>query len=150
MMTGPRNSELARAQKQARDQLYRHGFHRKRRCTVLDHAKLILVRDPAEPRQTLFASLVYNDLMHWELNVCDYGFTAIVGVMTNEMKIECDRNTRALPMFRNPDGSGLRRFTHSSISPQAVGLRLCLYGYTHSVPVLLCYQKNVADRHSVL
>jgi len=69
MMTGPRNSELARAQKQARDQLYRHGFHRKRRCTVLDHAKLILVRDPAEPRQTLFPSLVYNDLMHWELNV---------------------------------------------------------------------------------
>ena len=111
MLAGPRNSELARAQKRARERLYRHGFHKKRRCTVLDHAKLILVRDPAERRQSLFASLIYNDLMHWELNVCDYGFAAIVGVMTNEMKVECDRNTRALPMFRNPDGSGLRRFT---------------------------------------
>ena len=111
MLTGPRNSELARAQKQAREQLYRHGFHQRYRCTVLDHAKLILVRDPAEHRQSLFASLIYNDLLHWQKNVCDYCFEAIVGVMTNAMQLECDRNTHTLPMFRNPDGSGIRRFT---------------------------------------
>ena len=30
--------------------------------------------------------------------------------MTKAMTIECDSNASQLPMFRNPDGSGIRRF----------------------------------------
>ena len=105
-----RRNALGRAQKRAREQLARHGFHRKRRCTLLDHASRILLRDPLEHRQTLFANIIYNDLLHWELNVCDYTFDTIVGVMTLSMKLECDANTLQLPMFRKPDGTGVRRF----------------------------------------
>ena len=105
-----RRNAVWRAQKRARQQLARHGFHRKRRCTLLDHASRILLRDPLAQRQMLFADVIYNDLLHWELNVCDYTFDAIVGVMTPSMKLECDENTRQLPMFRKPDGTGVRRF----------------------------------------
>ena len=109
--TRQRNA-LGRAQKRAREQLQRHGFSRKRKCTLLDHADRILVRDPSVQPELLFSSVIFNDLMHWELNCCDYGFEAILGVMTKEMKRECDNNARHLPMFRNPDGSGIRRFKH--------------------------------------
>ena len=105
-----RRTGLGRAQKRAREQLQRHGFHKKQRCTLLDHAGRILLQDPLEQRQPLFANVIYNDLLHWELNVCDYCFSAIVGVMTAEMKLECDENTFALPMFRQLDGTGIRRF----------------------------------------
>jgi len=105
-----RRNAFGRAQKRAREQLSRHGFHRKRRCTLLDHASRILLRDPQEQRVTLFANVIFNDLLHWELNVCDYTFDAIVGVMTPAMKLECDANTLLLPMFRKPDGTGVRRF----------------------------------------
>ena len=105
-----RRNAFAKTQKRAREQLARHGFHRKRRCTLLDHASRILLRDPLEERLSLFANVIYNDLLHWELNVCDYTFDAIVGVMTPSMKLECDENTRQLPMFRKPDGTGVRRF----------------------------------------
>lgn len=108
--TTRRRNALGRAQKRAREQLQRHGFHRKQRCTLLDHAKNILLRDPAIPRQLLFADVIFNDLLHWELNVCDYAFDAITGVMTPAMKMECDSNTRALPMLRKPDGRRVRKF----------------------------------------
>ena len=76
----------------------------------MDHASRILLRDPLEQRLTLFANVIFNDLLHWELNVCDYTFDAIVGVMTPSMKLECDANTSRLPMFRKPDGTGIRHF----------------------------------------
>ena len=109
---GPRarGRNHVRARKRAREQLQRHGFHKKQRCTLLDHAKSILVRDPQEPRQTLFAGVIFNDLLHWQLNCCDYGFEAITGVMTKDMKLECDENMSRLPMFRKADGTGIRRF----------------------------------------
>ena len=105
-----RRNALGRTQKRAREQLARHGFHRRRRCTLLDHATRILLRDPLEQRVSLFANVIFNDLLHWELNVCDYTFDAIVGVMTPSMKLQCDANTLQLPMFRKPDGTGVRRF----------------------------------------
>jgi len=108
--TTRRRNALGRAQKRAREQLQRHGFHRKRRCTMLDYASRILLRDPLQQREALFAHVIYNDLLHWELNVCDYTFDAIVGVMTPTMKLECDANTLQLPMFRKPDGATIRRF----------------------------------------
>ena len=77
---------------------------------MLDYASRILLRDPLNQRQELFAHVIYNDLLHWELNVCDYTFAAIVGVMTPAMKLECDANTLQLPMFRQPDGVPIRRF----------------------------------------
>ena len=104
------STSLYKAQKRARDQLQRHGLSNKRRCTLLDHAKCILVRDPAVARQSLFSSVIFNDLMHWELNCCDYAFNALLGVMTKEMKLLCDKNASRLPMLRNPDGSSIRRF----------------------------------------
>ena len=58
--------------------------------------------------------MIFNDLLHFELNCCDYGFNAILGVMDNAMKLQVDINARNLPVFRNPDGSGIRRFTHVS------------------------------------
>ena len=109
--TTRRRNAFGRAQKRAREQLHRHGFHRKHRCTLLDHARRILLRDPQQQRLSLFANIIFNDLLHFELNVCDYGFDAITGVMTAEMKLECDENTRLLPMFRKSDGTGVRRFT---------------------------------------
>ena len=105
-----RRNALGRAQKRAREQLARHGFHRRRRCTLLDHASRILLRDPLQQRVSLFANVIFNDLLHWEKNVCDYTFDAIVGVMTSSMKLQCDANTLQLPMFRKPDGRGVRRF----------------------------------------
>ncbi len=108
--TTRRRNAFGRAQKRAREQLQRHGFHKKQRCTLLDHAGKILLRDPQQLRQSLFANVIFNDLLHWQLNVCDYGFNAIVGVMTAAMKLECDANTRLLSMFRKPDGTGVRRF----------------------------------------
>ena len=104
------STPLGRTQKRARDQLQRHGFDNKRRCTMLDHAKLILVRNPRVVRQPLFHSVIYNDWLHWNKNCCDYAFDALRGVMTNAMTIACDSNACQLPMFRNPDGSGIRRF----------------------------------------
>ena len=108
------STSLYKAQKRARDKLERHGFSNKRRCTLLDHAKLILVRDPAVPRQSLFSSVIFNDLLHWELNCCDYAFNALLGVMTKDMKLQCDSNACGLPMLRNPDGSAIRRFEQVS------------------------------------
>jgi hypothetical protein len=105
-----RHNALARAQRRAREQLQRHGLHRRRRCTLLDHASRILLRDPREQRVSLFADVIYNDLLHWELNVCDYTFNALVGVMTPAVKLQCDANVLPLPMFRKPDGTGVRRF----------------------------------------
>lgn len=81
----------------------------------MDHAEEILLRDPARQRPSLFSSVIFNDLMHWELNCCDYCFDALLGVMTNEMKRKCDETAQKLPMFRNPDGSGIRRFTQVSL-----------------------------------
>lgn len=106
-----RRNALGRAQKRAREQLCRHGFHKKQRCHLLDHAKSILVRNPNQQSQSLFAGVIFNDLLHWQLNCCDYGFEAIEGVMNKEMKLECDENIRRLPMFRQSDGAGVRRFT---------------------------------------
>ena len=108
--TSRRRDDLQRAQKRARDELQRHGFSNKRRCTLLDHARTILVRDPTAPRELLYANVIFNDLLHWELNCCDYGFNALLGVMTKDMKHECDTNASRLPMLRNPDGSSIRRF----------------------------------------
>ena len=105
-----RRDGLGRAQKRAREQLCRHGFHKKQRCTLLDHADLILVREPNQPLQPLFAGVIFNDLLHYLLNCCDYGFEAVEGVMTKEMTLQCDENIRQLPMFRKKDGTGVRRF----------------------------------------
>ena len=77
---------------------------------MLDHANRILVRDPSVLRQWLFADVVFNDLLHWEKNCCDYTIETLLGVMTKSMKVECDNNTKLLPMFRNPDGSSIRQF----------------------------------------
>ena len=77
---------------------------------MLEHVKRILVRDPNLLSERLFANVVYVDLLHWELNCCDYAFDALTGVMTKAMKVECDNNAKILPMFRNPDGSTIRRF----------------------------------------
>ena len=109
-----RRNALARAQRLAREKLYRHGFSDVRRCTLLDHANRILLHDPSSPRKRLFADVIFNDLLHFELNCCDYAFNAILGVMDNAMKLQVDINARQLPVFRNPDGSGIRRFTHVS------------------------------------
>lgn len=114
--TTRRRNALGRAQKRAREQLQRHGFHRKLRCTLLDHADNILLWDPLTQRKSLFANTIFNDLLHWELNVCDYTFDAITGVMTPAMKMECDANTRALPCFRKPDGTGVRKFKMVSLN----------------------------------
>ena len=46
----------------------------------------------------------------WQLNVCDYAFEALTGVMTKEMILECDSNISPLPRFRKSDGTGLRQF----------------------------------------
>ena len=108
--TTRRRNVLGRAQKRAREQLCRHGFHKKQRCTLLDHANSILVRDPNQQIQLLFAGLIFNDLLHWLLNCCDYAFDAIEGVMTKEMTLGVDENNRRLPMFRKSDGTGVRRF----------------------------------------
>lgn len=108
-----RRDDLQKAQRRCREQLQRHGFHTHRRCTLLDHAKNILVYDPARPIP-LFCSVAFVDLLHWELNCCDYCFEAILGVMSKDMKIECDNNASRLPMLRNPDGSGIRQFTQVS------------------------------------
>lgn len=105
-----RRNALGRAQKRAREQLYRHGFHKRMRCTLLDHANRILVRDPDNEIQLLFHGVVFNDLLHWMLNCCDYVFDAVEGVMTKEMKLECDENLRQVPMFRDARGAGVRRF----------------------------------------
>lgn len=105
-----RGGVVGRAQKRAREQLFRHGFHKKQRCTLLDHARTILVRDPLQVRQSLFAGVIHYDLLHWQKNCCDYLFEALTGVMTRNMVLECDANTCRLPMFRNPDGRGVRRF----------------------------------------
>lgn len=105
-----RRNAAGRAQKRAREQLCRHGFHKKQRCTLLDHANSILVRDPNPQTRLLFHGVIFYDLLHWILNVCDYAFSAIEGVMTKEMTLECDDNNHGLPMFRRPDGTGVRRF----------------------------------------
>ena len=109
-----RRTNFGRVQKRSREQLQRHGFSKRRRCTLLDHANVILLRDPQQRRQSLFADVIYNDLLHFELNVCDYTFAALLGVMDKEMKLACDMNARGLPQFRNPDGSTVRRFTQVS------------------------------------
>ena len=122
-----RRAERFRTHKRSREQLVRHGFHAKRRCTLLDHAKKILVRDPTLHRESLFASVIFNDLLHWEKNCCDYAIDALLGVMTDEMKLECDRNARRLTMFRNPDGSSIRQFRQvSAVSYLTTARRLTL------------------------
>lgn len=132
---GPQIAAVRAAQRRAREQLRRHGFHPQLRCTLLDHAKSILVRDPLDQSQPLFAKTIYVDLLHWILNCCDYGFAAIEGVMTKEMQLECDGNTRRLPTFRNPDGSGIRKFKQvSSQTYLTVARRMSLmFVWTHSL-----------------
>ena len=73
---------------------------------MLDYASRILLRDPLNQRQELFAHVIYNDLLHWELNVCDYTFAAIVGVMTPSMKLECDANTYTTTTHVSSTGRG--------------------------------------------
>ena len=122
-----RGDEHYRTYKRAREQLVRHGFHATRRCTLLDHAKGILVRNPTLHRESLFASVIFNDLLHWEKNCCDYALDALLGIMTNEMKLECDQNARRLTMFRNPDGSSIRHFKQvSTVSYLTTARRLTL------------------------
>lgn len=43
--------------------------------------------------------------------------------MTDAMKLEVDENVRRLPLFRNPDGSGIRRFTSVSKVTYLTGAR---------------------------
>lgn len=105
-----RGGAAGRAQKRAREELFRHGFHKKLRCTLLDHATTILVRDPLQLRPSLFAGVIHYDLLHWQKNCCDYLLDALAGVMSKDMVLECDANTYRLPMFRKPDGTGVRRF----------------------------------------
>ena len=109
-----RRDELQKAQRKSREQLQRHGFQTHRRCTLLDHAKKILLYDPADVPVPLFCSVSFIDLLHWELNNCDYCFDSILGTMNKDMKLECDDNASRLPMLRNPDGSGIRHFTQVS------------------------------------
>ena len=106
-----RRNALGRAQKRAREQLCRHGFHKKQRCHLLDHADRILVRNPNQQRRLLFAGVIFVDLLHWQSNCCDYAFEALEGVMDKRMTLDCDENIRRLPMFRKTDGTGVRRFT---------------------------------------
>ena len=125
--TTRRRDAFGRAQKRAREQLHRHGFNKKLRCTLLDHAKTILIRDPQLLRQSLFASVIFNDLLHWELNCCDYFFDAVTGVMTANMQQQCDENTRRLPRFCQRDGTGIARFkTVSSVTYLTTARRLTL------------------------
>jgi hypothetical protein len=133
--TTRRRNNFGRAQKRAREQLQRHGFSKRRRCTLLDHADRILLRDPTERRESLFAGVIYNDLMHFELNVCDYTFSALLGVMTKEMKLECDNNARNLPQFRHADGTIVRRFMQiSKVTYLTTARRLTLtFIWTHSL-----------------
>ena len=48
------------------------------------------------------------------VHICVFIYVCHIGVMTEEAKLECDNNVRNLPMFRNPDGSGIRRFDQVS------------------------------------
>ena len=134
---GPEIRALKQAQRRAREQLQRHGFHRTLRCTLLDHAHSILIRDPSvpAPSQPLFANTIYVDLLHWLLNCCDYGFAAIQGVMTKEMLLECDLNTHRLPTFRNPDGSGVRKFYQVSSQTYLTAARRMslMFVWTHAL-----------------
>ena len=84
-----RHDELQKAQRKSREQLKRHGFQTHHRCKLLDHVKKILVFDPNVP-VPLFYSVSFIDLLHWELNNCDYCFGSILGVMDKDMKLECD------------------------------------------------------------
>ena len=60
-------------------------------------------------------------------NCCDYAFGALLGVMTKSMKMECDNNTKLLPMFRNPDGSTIRKFDQvTTITYETTARRLTL------------------------
>ena len=68
------------------------------------------MRDPLQVRQSLFAGVIHYDLLHWQKNCCDYIFDTLAGVMSKNMVLECDANTCRLPMFRKPDGVGVRRF----------------------------------------
>ena len=125
--TTRRRNALGRAQKRAREQLQRHGFHKKQRCTLLDHAHKILLRDSRELPPSLYASVIFNDWLHWSKNCCDYFFDALLGVMTTSMMEECDENTRLLPMFRNTDGSGITRFKRvSSVTYLTAARRITL------------------------
>lgn len=134
---GPRIRAAKQAQRRAREQLRRHGFHSNLRCALLDHAKSTLIRDPAVPAhsQPLFAKTIYVDLLHWLLNCCDYGFAAIEGVMTKEMLLECDANTSRLPRFRNPDGSGIRQFFQVSSQTYLTAARRMslMFVWTHAL-----------------
>ena len=86
--TTRRRTAFGRAQKRAREQLIRHGFNKRQRCHLLDHASRILIRDPRVMREPLFNNVIFVDLLHWLLNTCDYGFDALLGVMSDAMKIE--------------------------------------------------------------
>ena len=68
------------------------------------------MRDPHEQIKLLFGGVIFNDLLHWMLNCCDYTFAAVEGVMTREMTLECDENIRQLHMFRDSEGGDIRRF----------------------------------------
>ena len=121
-----RHDDLQKAQRRSREQLLRHGFKSQHRCTLLDHANRILLHDPNVPIP-LFCSVSFVDLLHWELNTCDYCFDAILGVMDKKMKLECDDNASGLPMLRNPDGSSIRHFTQvSNLTYLTTSLRVTL------------------------
>lgn len=128
--TTRRRNAFGRAQKRARDQLQRHGFSKIQRCHLLDHADLILIRDPHTVREPLFNNVIYVDLLHWLLNTCDYGFEALLGVMSDAIKVECDLIASQLPVFRDPEGVTIRRFDQvTSVTYLTTARRLTLMFY---------------------
>ena len=102
--------------------------------------------------QSLFASVIFNDLLHWELNCCDYGFNALLGVMTKEMKLECDKNASTLSIFRNPDGSTIRRFQQvSKITYLTTARRLTLmFVWVHALGTAALMLPRVCRRPALV
>ena len=128
--TTRRRTAFGRAQKRAREQLIRHGFNKRQRCHLLDHASRILIRDPRVMREPLFNNVIFVDLLHWLLNTCDYGFDALLGVMSDAMKIECDNNAGQLPVFRTQTGDVIRQFKQvTSVTYLTTARRLTLMFY---------------------
>ena len=100
------------------------------RCHLLDHADLILIRDPHTVREPLFNNVIYVDLLHWLLNTCDYGFEALLGVMSDAIKVECDLIASQLPVFCDPEGVTIRRFDQvTSVTYLTTARRLTLMFY---------------------
>ena len=66
----------------------RHGFHAKRRCTLLDHVKKVWfeILPSRDSRCLRLLSLTIYYYIDWRINCCDYGFSAILSVMTKPMQ----------------------------------------------------------------